>query len=153
VENWVERRFLREQNLAKADDVWQATATAIHNACESFNKRYSHLAKVEIFPQNGHRILIQVTHESSRPNIYQATTKRSVVITFDPEKPCITSTTDGGPAKQFRIEADEGRCFLRLGQSEITPDACSQYALDDALFKPKQPHEASGSGHGGTWIS
>jgi hypothetical protein len=135
-ENWVERRFLREQNLNKAEDVWQAASTAIDDACKSFNTFYPAIGKAVFSPQNSHSILVEVTHEATK-NV-PMDTKRRVRIVFDGRR--IAVALDEHSARNYQIEADQERCFLKSGAREITPDELSHLALEDALFTPRNPN-------------
>jgi len=144
MDNWVERRFRKENNLTQAEELWQAVVTAIHNACTSFSAHYAELAGVQLSPQNGHRLRITVTYTSNRPMVYQNQNQTIVQIAFDPNKPCITVTAGGNPVKEFLIEADENHCFLKVSGSEVSPDECSKRALEDVLFKQSSLGNNSG---------
>ena len=140
--DWVERRALRQQNLStQAADVWQAAIVAVENSCNSFRKYYATRAQVLVKPQNGHRLLVNITLENAPPGSSSPTKiKRLVAISFAEAEtpPTITVTVDNGPAKTFQIEADEQHCYICFEKKEVSPDEFSRLALEDALFKEPQ---------------
>lgn len=134
--NWVERKFLRDQNLGnKAEDVWQAASTAVDDACKSFNTLYSSIGKAAFILTNGHSILVEVTHEALKRHPIDL--KRRVRILFNDHQ--ITAALDEHPAMTFSMEANEERCFLKFSSAEITPDEFSSHVLNDAFFTPRNP--------------
>jgi hypothetical protein len=144
--NWVERKFVREQNLTKADDLWQAVLTAIEGACKSFNTYYSAIGNAKVSPQNGHSILVEVAHRATQTAPMD--TRRRVRILFDERT--LTVTLDEHSARTVQVEADQERCFLKYGKGELTPDKFSEFALGDAFFTPRNPHAPS-SPAPGSW--
>jgi hypothetical protein len=92
-------------------------------------------------PQNGHTLLVEVSHKKNAPAMMDM--KRRVRIVFDGAD-TITVTVDEHDARQIRIDANQEGCFLKLRNQEITPDAFSEFALKDALLTPRIP-ESPGS--------
>jgi|ERR1017187_8791869 hypothetical protein len=136
-DNWIERRFKREHNLDKAEDLWQAVSTAIHDACNSYNAHYANIVgQANFIPQNGHGILVEVTHEENKRNPMD--TKRRVRVTFDGRR--ISVTVDEHTARVCDIEADEAGCFIKSNTGKLSPDEFSSLALRDALFTPRNPN-------------
>jgi hypothetical protein len=60
MENWVERRALRDQYLANSGSVWQSACAAIHNCCNSYRQHFAGIAHVTNKPDNGHRIAVGI---------------------------------------------------------------------------------------------
>jgi hypothetical protein len=141
-DNWIERRFHREDSLRHTEDLWQSISTAIDNTCKSFNAHYAEIGTANFQPQNGHSILIEINHQANR-NI-RMDTKRRVRITFSGQ--AINVTIDEHPAKTFPIDSDGERCFIKSPKlpkgEELTPDQFSEVALTDAFFTPRNPEVA-----------
>lgn len=138
MDNWIERGARRKKNLAKANELWQAIQTSIEGVCKSFNGEHADVGSVELSPQNGHSLLIEVSHEQNKSVAMD--TKRRVRITFDETSSQVRFTIDEHEARHVKIDADQERCFLKAGLKEITPDQFSELALKDALFTPRNPH-------------
>jgi hypothetical protein len=125
---------------------------AIHNAVNSFNAGEHQNGKAHVFPQNGHRVLVEVEKpQNENAHIYLADPDRRVVITFEPHQPAITVTVDAEAAKSFQIDADEQHCFLKYACQEITSDYFSELALKEAFFKPKPIPQPKRARAGGAW--
>jgi hypothetical protein len=62
--NWVEQRYLIEQNYIKgAPEVWNAVSTAVDNVCQTLKQHYSEFSDITFKPQNGHRIIVSVNRK------------------------------------------------------------------------------------------
>jgi hypothetical protein len=137
-DNWVERRFTREQHLNKSDDLWQAISTEIHNACKSLTARYPETGQAKFIPQNGHRILVEMTHSKNERMNLPMDMKRRVTLTFNGKD--INVTLDEHPAKIVSIDSDLEGCFLKYQQRKMSVDQFSEMVLRDAFFTPRNPH-------------
>lgn len=146
MDNWVERRALREQHIRNADEVWQSARTAIDNCCNSFRQHFAGFARVTNQPQNGHRIVVGIHFPITGRG-------RNVSIGFgndDKGIPIINVTVDDQAVRLFPIMADENHAYISFQGKEISGDEFSRLALEEALFKQLQPekrrtHAAAGT--------
>jgi hypothetical protein len=129
-DNWVERRYKREQNLKRAEELWQKAVAALQDCCKSFNALYSDRAKSEVHPSSA--CLIVTVAGAAFPLVGRTA---KATIQFNANEQTITSKLESGPTVgEFRIEADEKHVFLTHGGNEISLDEFSRIAIESALF-------------------
>lgn len=149
-QNWIERRFAREENLRAAATVWEEAKLAITAACTSFRQHYT-FAKVVVYPSPT-ELAVEIV-ALSMPG-----TTRHVAIRFDASTPAITVRVNAGTERVFPIEADEDHAYIEYDDQEISLDDFSRLALEDAFFNPvkvkvqSQSVPSSGTGDPNSWM-
>jgi hypothetical protein len=147
MDNWVERRALREQHIRNSAEVWQSARTAIDNCCNSFKLHFTDIANVTSQPQNGHRIVVGIHFPSTGWG-------RNVSIEFGNDNkgaPRINVTVDDQAAKLFPIMANEEHAYISFGGKEVSFDEFSRLTLEEAFFKPRQPERQIHTSAGTEW--
>ncbi len=156
--NFVERRKLREDHLAHARDLWDDARTKIEECCESYKKYYRTIGEVDCSAINGNSIKVVITFTGGQnpPPAGVVYPKKVARIVFNEAKLSVNVTVDSGTAKDFKINADEGRCFLTYAAKEIDLDEFAKQALHDAFFTiPPEPGPMRSTPGGGpqSWMS
>ena len=145
MDNWVEKRWLRENNLKiGANRVWLDVTAAIDSACTSFKERYHDLAGVECTTQNGHRILVTISRPIAPTNVSVGVTEFPIQIIFEGNRITVVRGHNEN-SKHYSLEADETHAFLKVHGQEMSADEFSRVVLEDALFKVQEIRRSVGS--------
>jgi hypothetical protein len=134
VDNWIERRALREKILSTcAPELWLRVGTVLDDSCTHFNEKYHQIGKLGNAPENGHRIIVTLTSSDPLKKISY------VQFQFDEDKRRISVTANKGATKHFQIEADidakKAHCFIKSAAGEaLSADKFAEVALEDVLF-------------------
>lgn len=133
--NFVERKFLRQQNLVDLGLLWNRYCAAIHDAVDGYNKRFSEVGEAVVRPIEGKGIQVEVDHKGVLSGMDM---KRRVNIVLERTPPAISVTIDAARAKKYPIKADEERCFLTPdGRNELSLEDFADSALSEPLFTKK----------------
>jgi hypothetical protein len=137
--NWVDRRALRESQLAKASELWGDVITAIRECCESFNKYFPHLGSTLVNPPRSgpedSQLQVQIKSPSTPTNPPGGT--RFIEIKFCDRPLSITASTAGSAGRTFAIDADEHRSFIMNEGKQISVDELSRLILEPSLFNER----------------
>lgn len=126
--NWVERRYAREQHLSDLGRLWNDVCTALSSAIRSFNKLYRQdKVPVEINrgADNGH-FQVVIPNEAGSPTIH-------IDINVNGRK-IHAQYSNGLSNRSFQLDANHESAYIKYIDDRCDVDEVSRMILERVLF-------------------